>query len=178
MDTTRSDALLKLLEDKGIPAPTIEHPPVFTVEESRNLRGKIAGLHTKNLFLRDAKKNYFLFVTDEDAVIDLKALGKQIGARGRLSFGSAEALREMLGIEPGSVSLLAVVNDTGHRVELLLDDRLGAASAVNCHPLVNSRTTSLSQEALAKFLAATGRIARYVSLAAEKMSRVEPPHCR
>jgi Ala-tRNA(Pro) deacylase len=167
MNMTRSDALLKQLEDKGIPAPTIEHPPVFTVEESRNLRGKVDGLHNKNLFLRDAKKNYFLFVTDEDAVIDLKALGKQIGARGRLSFGSAEALREMLGIEPGSVSLLAIANDIGHQVELLLDDRLRAASAVNCHPLINSRTTSLSQEALAKFLAATRRTARYVSLAAE-----------
>jgi Ala-tRNA(Pro) deacylase len=165
MDMTRSDALLKLLEDKGIPAPTIEHPPVFTVEEARNLRGKIDGLHTKNLFLRDAKKNYFLFVADEDAAIDLKALGKQIGAKGRLSFGSAEALKEMLGIEPGSVSLLAITNDTGHQVELLLDDRLRTASAVNCHPLINSRTTSLSQDALAKFLVAAGRTARYVSLA-------------
>jgi Ala-tRNA(Pro) deacylase len=166
MDLAKSDALLKLLEDAGITAPTVEHPPVHTVEESRKLRGKVDGLHTKNLFLRDAKKNYFLFVTDEDAVIDLKALGKQIGAKGRLSFGSAEALKEMLGIEPGSVSLLAIANDTQHQVELLLDDRLRAASAVNCHPLINSRTTSLSQEALAKFLAVTGRTARYVSLAA------------
>src|ERR1700753_172602 len=164
MDTDKSDALLKFLGENGIAAPTIEHPPVFTVEESRNLRGKVDGLHTKNLFLRDAKKSYCLFVTDEDAVIDLKALGKEIGAKGRLSFGSPEALKEMLGIEPGSVSLLAIANDIDHKVELLFDARLRAATTVNCHPLINRRTTSLSQDALVRFLGAVGRSARSVSL--------------
>src|SRR6202034_3679391 len=114
-------------------------------------------LHTKNLFLRDGKKNFFLFVTDEDAAINLKQLAKKIGAKGGLSFGSPEALLEMLGIRPGAVSVLAIVNDEQGKVTLMLDRRLADASAINCHPLSNERTTSLSPEAFTRFLAALGR---------------------
>src|SRR5580692_10932346 len=108
MSTRTSDELLKHLESNGISAETFEHPPVHTVEESRQLRGNIPGIHTKNLFLRDGKKNYFLFVTDESAAVHLKSVARKISARGGLSFGSPEALMELLGIEPGSVSLLAL----------------------------------------------------------------------
>jgi Ala-tRNA(Pro) deacylase len=159
-----SDALLEYLRNAGVDARTYEHPPVHTVEESKSLRGDIPGLHTKNLFLRDGKKNYFLFVTDEDATINLKQLARKIGAKGGLSFGSAEALMEMLGIRPGAVSVLAVVNDGQGRVKLMLDGKLANATTINCHPLSNQRTTSLSQEAFAKFLTATGRMATYVNM--------------
>ncbi|MBN8991318.1 MAG: prolyl-tRNA synthetase associated domain-containing protein [Rhizobiales bacterium] len=159
-----SDALLEHLKKVGVDARTYEHPPVHTVEESKALRGDIPGLHTKNLFLRDGKKNYFLFVTDEDAAINLKQLSKKIGAKGGLSFGSPDALMEMLGIRPGAVSVLAVVNDAEGRVRLMLDRRLENATAINCHPLNNARTTSLSREAFAKFLASTGRVATYVDM--------------
>jgi Ala-tRNA(Pro) deacylase len=161
---TESDELLAYLERIGIDARTFEHPPVHTVEESKALRGDIAGLHTKNLFLRDGKKNYFLFVTDEDATINLKQLAKKIGAKAGLSFGSPEALFELLGIRPGSVSVLTIVNDAEGKVKLMLDRRLANATAINCHPLNNARTTSLSQEAFAKFLATTGREANYVDM--------------
>lgn len=162
-----SDALLGYLSKAGVDTRTYEHPPVHTVEESKSLRGDIPGLHTKNLFLRDGKKNYFLFVTDEDAAINLKQLGRKIGAKGGLSFGSPEALMEMLGIHPGAVSVLAVVNDKEGRVKLLLDRKLANATAINCHPLNNQRTTSLSQEAFERFLAATGRVATYVDMEEE-----------
>jgi len=162
-DMTESDALLAYLERNGIEAPTFEHPAVHTVEESKALRGDIPGLHTKNLFLRDGKKNFYLFVTDEDASINLKQLSRRIGAKGGLSFGSPDALLELLGIRPGSVSVLAIVNDEHSRVKLLLDKRLEGAT-INCHPLSNERTTSLSQEAFAKFLAKTRREAVYIDL--------------
>jgi len=161
---TESDELLAYLERSRIGVRTFEHPPVHTVEESKALRGDIAGLHTKNLFLRDGKKNYFLFVTDEDATINLKQLAKKIGAKGGLSFGSPDALLEMLGIRPGAVSVLAIVNDAEGKVKLVFDRRLAKATAINCHPLNNARTTSLSQEAFAKFLATTGREANYVDM--------------
>lgn len=161
---TESEELLAYLERSGISARTFEHPPVHTVEEAKALRGDIAGLHTKNLFLRDGKKNYFLFVTDEDATINLKQLAKKIGAKGGLSFGTAEALLEMLGIRPGSVSVLAIVNDAEGKVKLILDRRLASAPTINCHPLDNARTTSLSQEAFAKFITSTGREANYVDM--------------
>lgn len=161
---TQSDELLAYLDNNGVAVRTFEHPPVHTVEESKALRGTIPGLHTKNLFLRDGKKNYFLFVTDEDAAINLKQLAKKIGAKGGLSFGSPEALLEMLAIRPGAVSVLAVVNDSERKVELVLDSRLASATAINCHPLSNERTTSLSSDAFAKFLAVTGREAVYVDI--------------
>lgn len=161
---TESDKLLAYLETSGIQVHTFEHPPVHTVEDSKALRGKIPGLHTKNLFLRDGKKNYFLFVTDEDAVINLKQLAKKIGAKAGLSFGSPDALMEMLAIQPGAVSVLAVVNDRDRRVKLVLDRKLASATAINCHPLSNERTTSLSQEALVKFLATLGLEAIYVDM--------------
>ncbi len=164
MDMQKSDELLTYLESNGIAAKTFEHPPVHTVEESRELRGNIPGIHTKNLFLRDGKKNYFLFVTDEDAVIHLKSLGRKIGARGGLSFGSPDALMELLGILPGSVSVLAAVNDKEKKVTVVLDEQLLQASTINCHPLTNTRTTSLTREDLAAFLAATGHTPLYVSL--------------
>ena len=143
---------------------TFEHPAVHTVEESQKLRGDIAGLHTKNLFLRDGKKNYFLFVTEENATVEIKKLAKKIGAKSGLSFGSAEALMEHLGIEPGSVSVLAAVNDRDHKVTVALDQSLLHASIINCHPLINTRTTSLSRQALAAFLKTTGHAPVYVSL--------------
>jgi Ala-tRNA(Pro) deacylase len=159
-----SNALLAYLKENGINTHTFDHPPVHTVEESKALRGDIPGLHTKNLFLRDGKKNYYLFVTDEDATINLKQLARKIGAKGGLSFGSPDALMEMLGIRPGAVSLLAIVNDEKGRVRLVLDRKLSTATAINCHPLSNERTTSMSQEAFAKFLATTGREAIYIDM--------------
>lgn len=159
-----SDALIAYLDENGVDARTFQHPPVHTVEESKTLRGEIPGLHTKNLFLRDGKKRYYLFVTDEDASINLKQLSRAIGAKGGLSFGSPEALMKMLGIRPGSVSVLALINDREHQVTLVLDSRLTSAVAINCHPLSNERTTSFSQAAFAKFLATIGREPSYVDL--------------
>jgi Ala-tRNA(Pro) deacylase len=159
-----SDDLLAQLAEHGIEAVTRDHPPVHTVEESRQLRGDIPGIHTKNLFLRDSKKTFFLVVADEAATVNLKDLRHKIGAKGNLSFGAADALLEKLGITPGSVSLLALVNDTALHVNLVLDQTLLAADIVNCHPLTNARTTSLSVQALRKFLAMTGHQALEISL--------------
>jgi Ala-tRNA(Pro) deacylase len=167
---TTSDELLKFLEDNRVDAKTAEHPPVHTVQESRDLRGEIPGVHTKNLFLRDGKKNFFLFVTDEDSTVHLKSLARKIGAKGGLSFGSPESLMELLGIQPGSVSLLAAINDIGGKVTIVLDERLRQAALINCHPLTNTRTTSLSKEAVDAFLALTGHVPLHVSLAEDVTS--------
>src|SRR5690349_20990156 len=95
---------------------SITHPPLFTVEESRALRGKIPGGHTKNLFHKDKKDALFLVVAEEDAAIDLKGLHRLLGASGRFSFGSADLLRETLGVEPGAVTPFAAINDIAGRV--------------------------------------------------------------
>jgi len=148
--------LFAYLDELGIAHQTVRHPPVFTVEEARTLRGQVAGGHTKNLFLRDKKDALFLVVAPEDAVIELKSLHRLLGASGRFSFGSADLMREGLGVEPGSVTPFSVINDVAGRVTVILDAAMMAHAALNFHPLVNTGTTTIAREELIRFLEATG----------------------
>jgi Ala-tRNA(Pro) deacylase len=163
MPATPAD-LFALLDRLGIAHATVSHPPLFTVEESRALRGQIPGGHTKNLFLRDKRGTFYLVVALEDATIELKSLHCKLGATGRFSFGSAEALRQMLGIEPGSVTPFAVVNDAGGGVTVVLDLAMLEHEVLNYHPLVNTMTTSISRDGLIQFLAASGHEPRIVAV--------------
>jgi Ala-tRNA(Pro) deacylase len=154
------DELFAYLDSLGIAHESVSHQPLFTVEESRALRGKIPGVHTKNLFLRDKKGTVFLVVTLEDAAIELRSLHRLLGASGRFSFGSADLMRELIGVEPGSVTPFAAINDKGSRVTVVLDVALMAHAVLNFHPLVNTATTTISREGLVKFLEATGHTPR------------------
>jgi Ala-tRNA(Pro) deacylase len=158
--TTTPAQLFATLDGLGIAHTTVSHPPLFTVEQSRSLRGKIPGGHTKNLFLRDKKQSVFLVVTEEDAEIDLKGLHRVLGASGRFSFGSPDLMRELLGVTPGSVTAFGVINDTYGRVTVILDAALMEHETINAHPLVNTMTTSLGREDLVKFLESTGHTPR------------------
>ena len=150
------DELFAYLDRLGISHKTVSHPPLFTVDESRALRGQIPGGHTKNLFLRDKKDAAFLVVALEDAAIELKSLHRLLGASGRFSFGSAALMGELLGVEPGSVTPFAVINDTAARVTVVLDAAMMAHHVLNFHPLRNTATTTISRDGLVKFLEATG----------------------
>ena len=147
--------LFTRLDQLGIAHRTVEHLPVFTVEEAKALRGNLPGHHIKNLFLRNKKEEMWLVVALEDRAIDLKRLGEVLGA-GRLSFGSADRLKRCLGVEPGSVTPLSLVNDEGHAVRLVLDRGVVEGGPVNAHPLVNSMTTALAPADLLRFFDATG----------------------
>ena len=157
--------LFAYLDSLGIAHKTVSHPPVFTVEEARALRGQVAGGHTKNLFLRDKKGALFLVVALEDAAIELKSLHRLLGASGRFSFGAAELLRETLGVEPGAVTPFAAINDIAGRVTVILDAAMMAHAVLNFHPLVNSKTTTISRAGLVKFLDATGHPPRIEAVA-------------
>ena len=150
------EELFQLLDDLAIPTTTCEHPPLFTVEESRALRGDIAGIHSKNLFVRDRRKRYFLVVLEEDTAIDLKTLHLALSAQGKVSFGSPEALFDLLGVRPGSVSPFGAINDEAGAVTVVLEERLLNEPALNFHPLENTRTTTISGSDLLRFLRATG----------------------
>jgi Ala-tRNA(Pro) deacylase len=160
-----SDELFAYLDRLGIIHRTVSHAPLFTVEQSRALRGQIAGGHTKNLFLKDKKDALFLVTALEDAAIDLKSLHRLLGASGRFSFGSAELLRATLGIEPGAVTPFAAMNDGARRVNVVLDAALMTHATINCHPLVNSMTTSIARDDLVRFLDATGHPPRIGTVA-------------
>jgi Ala-tRNA(Pro) deacylase len=149
------DDLFAFLDRLGIPHKTATHSPLFTVEQSQVLRGTIPGGHTKNLFLKDKKDAIFLVVLREDARVDLKTVHHRLGA-GRFSFGSADLLRELLGVEPGSVTPFGLINDTARRVTVILDAVMMEEAVLNYHPLVNTMTTSIARDDLVRFLTATG----------------------
>ena len=153
--------LFARLDQLGIAHRTVEHPPVFTVEEAKALRGNLPGHHIKNLFLRNKKEEMWLVVALEDRAIDLKRLGEVLGA-GRLSFGSADRLKRTLGVEPGSVTPLSLVNDQARAVRLVLDRGMADGGPVNAHPLVNTMTTALTPADLLRFFAATGHTPRWL----------------
>ena len=163
---TTPDQLFAALDALGIAHATVKHPPLFTVEQSRALRGQIPGGHTKNLFLRDKKNALYLVVAEEDAEIELKGLHRLLGATGRFSFGSADLLREVLGVAPGAVTPFGAINDTEGRVTVVLDATLMAHETINCHPLVNTMTTSLKRDDLVKFLQSTGHEPRIERISA------------
>ena len=141
----------------GIATETVEHAPVFTVAESQSVKAQLPGAHSKNLFVKDKKGRFFLIVRRGTTPTSTSsALHEAIGASGRLSFGSAEQLRELLGVEPGSVTPFALVNDTDGRVTMVLDANLMEHERVNFHPLVNTMTTGMSREDLLRSCAPRG----------------------
>ena len=151
---TRAD-LFALLDRLGIAHRTLEHEPVFRVEDGLEIKAALPGGHTKNLFLKDAKGQLWLISALGETKIDLKTLPARIGSA-RLSFGSEERLFDALGVRPGSVTAFALVNDPEHRVRFVADAALMAADPVNFHPLGNDATTAISQADFRKFLAGIG----------------------
>ena len=167
MRATASD-LFAFLDRLGIAHVTVTHPALFTVEQSQQLRGTIPGGHTKNLFLKDKKGALFLVTALEDAAIELKSLHRRLAASGRFSFGPADLMRATLGIEPGAVTPFAAMNDTAGQVTVVLDAALMRHETLNCHPLVNTMTTSIARADLVRFLEATGHPPRIVPVAEQE----------
>ena len=149
------DALFAFLDAHGIVHETLRHPPVFRVEDGREIKAALPGGHTKNLFLKDAKGQLWLISALGETAIDLKSLPAVIGSA-RLSFGSPERLFDALGVVPGSVTAFALINDADRRVRFVADQALMEADPVNFHPLSNDATTAISQAGFRAFLAALG----------------------
>ncbi|WP_438751458.1 prolyl-tRNA synthetase associated domain-containing protein [Pararhizobium sp. O133] len=150
------DELFQFLDSLGITHTTKQHAPVFTVAESVALRDEIPGGHTKNLFVKDKKDNYFLLTVEEHATVDLKTVHTIIGATSKVSFGRPEKLMEYLGVIPGAVTAFGVINDAGQNVKIIIDQDLMRDEIVNCHPLSNDATTSIASKDLLRFIEATG----------------------
>jgi Ala-tRNA(Pro) deacylase len=149
-----AEGLFRRLDALGIAYENHTHPPVFTVEEAKALRGRLPGAHVKNLFLRDKKKRIWLVTALEEREIDLKALKRRLGAQGSLSFGSPELLQEVLGVRPGAVTPFGVVNDRAGLASVVLDKGVLESAPVNAHPLRNDMTTAVSPDGLLRFLEA------------------------
>lgn len=143
--------LLAWMAEHGIAQTTHDHPAVFRVEEGLELKAALPGVHTKNLFLKDKKGRLWLISAAQDTVIDLKRAHRAMGSD-RLSFGNETLLWKTLGVRPGSVTALGLINDLERRVTFVLDQRLWEAAVVNFHPLTNTATTALDQAAFRQVL--------------------------
>src|SRR5215470_3773309 len=165
---TSPDQLLERLTALGIQSHTVDHAPVFTVEESKELRGMLPGGHVKNLFLRNRKEEMWLVTVEESKRVDLKALGEKLtgatGGAAKLSFGSADRLMKHLGVIPGAVTPFAVINDKDRLVRMVLDRDLLAHDVVHAHPLVNFKATALAPKDLLKFLEAEGHAPQVIEV--------------
>lgn len=150
------EKLLEALNDLGLKTSTLSHEAVFRVGEGDDIKAALPGAHTKNLFLKDDKGQLWLISAEQKTQINLKTLPKVIGS-GRLSFGSEERLYAALGVRPGSVTALGLINDPERKVKFILDKALADANIVNFHPLTNTATTALSQSDFRKFVASLGR---------------------
>ncbi len=154
MPATRQD-LFDFFEAQDISHKTKDHKPVFTVEESAEIKADMPGAHTKNLFLKDKNGRFFLVCAEAHAQVKVNRLHPVLGCK-RLSFGKPEPLLEYLGVVPGSVTLFSVINDTDQNVTLVIDKTLAEADIVNFHPLLNDATTAISSTDMIKFAKATG----------------------
>jgi Ala-tRNA(Pro) deacylase len=158
----------QFLADHDVEYQRHDHPPVFTVADVERLVPPLPAAKTKNLFLRDKKGNrHFLVVVPAKKRVDIKALGGVLGA-GRLSFGSPARLKRYLGVDPGSVTILAVVQDAKHAVEVFIDQDLEQEKAFQFHPLVNTSTLVISRDNLLRFLEAAGYKYRSLDVPAQK----------
>lgn len=150
-----SAELLAYLDRLGIEQTTIDHPPVYTVEEAKRLRGTLPGANCKSLFLKNKKSRMWLVVVAEDHRVDLAKLADSLGSN-RLSFASPERLERHLGVIPGAVSPLAAVNDRAGLVTVALSSEILGHEVLNFHPLVNDRTTAMPVPDFLRFLRDTG----------------------
>jgi Ala-tRNA(Pro) deacylase len=148
----------------GIPFERVDHAPVFTCDEAYAAMPGHDSVQTKNIFLRDKRgRRHLLLVTTCEKVVDVKKFAEQAGAD-RLSFASPERLMKYLGVEPGSVTVLGLINDVEWAVELYVDRDVWNAPLWRCHPLVNTATLVIPRDGIEKFLAHTGHRQHVVQL--------------
>lgn len=159
METVR-DEVLKVFTTSGWEVVTVEHAAVYTIEEALAAVPELDGVKTKNVFVRDNKgTRHWLLIVPHDHRVDMGELARQLPST-KLSMASPQRLEQHLGVTPGSVSVLAVINDHAGAVELIIDERIWAAPKVQAHPLRNTATVCISHAALEDFLTRVGHVPR------------------
>lgn len=163
------DDVFAALDRLGIAHTTHEHAAVFTVEEGAEIKAKIPGGHTKNLFLKDKAGRLFLICALGSTAIAVNKLHQVLGCK-RLSFAKPDILLEALGMTPGSVTVFSILNDKAGDVTLVLDKALMDDPLVNFHPLINTATTTIESARLVDFAGDAGHepvVLDFAAIAAE-----------
>ena len=147
--------LLALLDRIGVAYARHAHPPLFTVDQSREYEHLMPGLHTKNLFLKEKKGGFWLISCRQDRLVRVRDAVRAAGGKNP-SFGKEPDMLRLLGVRPGAVTPFGVLNDRAHEVRVILDAGMMRADLVNFHPLHNEATLGLAPAGLSAFLEATG----------------------
>ena len=143
------------LQQHDLPCQVVFHPPVHTVEEAMPYWEQLPGLHTKNLFLKDAKGKLFVVTCMAGRSLDMRKLPELLNSK-KLSFGKPELMQECLSTQPGALGPLSLLADTTHQVTFAIDEALWNADSVTCHPMVNTCTVSMAVADLKAALAQMG----------------------
>ncbi|AKL96864.1 prolyl-tRNA editing protein ProX [Clostridium aceticum] len=160
----KESKVYEVLEKLAIPYEKYNHAPVATIAAIEELEMDLEVIHFKNLFLRNSKGDqHYLVLVDSSKKANTKAIAKQIGST-RLSFASDERLEKYLGLEPGAVSPMGLINDINKEVEVLIDQDLVSQEKVTLHPNVNTASITISYENLKKFLAWCGNKVQFVEI--------------
>lgn len=170
-DEKRTEAettVYDFLDSTGVEYKTLCHPAAFTMEECEAVRKAIGAPVFKNLFLTNKQQTlFYLLMLPADKPFKTKYLSSQLGCA-RLSFASAEMMKELLNISPGAVSPMGLIHDKSHRVQLIVDTDLRQTEHYACHPCVNTSSVALSlSDLLEKVVPATGHSFTWVSLPIE-----------
>jgi len=161
--------IYRFLAEHQIEYQRHDHPAVYTVADVQRLVPQLPAAGTKNLFLRNKKgRRHFLVMVPALRRVDLKALSRVVGC-GHLSFGSEQRLKKHLGVDPGSVTVLALINDAVHAVEVIFDQTLWQESAFQFHPLVNTSTLLITRDNLQRFFRATGHDVRILDVPGQNL---------
>lgn len=145
--------VLAVLDSNSFEHQTVEHEPLYTVEQSKQVDYSAPGAHTKNLFLRNKKGRMFLLVVEQDHIVDLKGLKDKLQLPGgQFAFASTDRLAKFLGVVPGSVSLLAILNDTSEKVQVYIERSLTEQEWIYLHPCRNTHSTRMRSDDLIKLL--------------------------
>ncbi|MEP3299743.1 MAG: prolyl-tRNA synthetase associated domain-containing protein [Pseudoruegeria sp.] len=162
-----SDAMLSQLDAWDLQYKLHSHVPLRTVEDAKQVEADLGvpgekAFRIKNFYLRDRKKRNYLVTLEQDRIIDLKSLAKDLGV-GNMSFGSADRLIEHLGIRPGAVSPLAMITGVEKGVTFYLDAEAQNADVIYMHPLVNDRTIAMNMSDLIVFMERVGSPVHWLS---------------
>lgn len=157
-----------ILDRLGIPYQRVDHEPAATMEVCRQIDDALQAVICKNLFLCNRQQTaFYLLMIPDSKVFKTKELSAQVGSS-RLSFADAAHMERYLDIEPGSVSVMGLMNDTDNAVQLLVDEDVLAAEYVGCHPCINTSSLRLrTKDVFEVFVPATGHTVRTVCLKGE-----------
>ncbi len=156
------------LDNLGIDYKRVDHDPATTMEACEEVDKALGTLMCKNLFLCNRQKTrFYLLLMPGDKKFKTKELSSQINSA-RLSFAEAEDMLKYLDIEPGAVSVMGLMNDKNHEVQLLVDEDLKTAEFFGCHPCVCTSSLKIrTVDIFDKFLPAVGHEPMTVHLVGE-----------